>query len=509
MAMDDAARSAFADNVPLYVQATTEGFDLRSAETHETLSTGHASVREALAAALEVVSAAASIASRGAVLRTDGEPDGVWRWLDATAEEDEPINGARISEVTVWELASSLNASSKPAPINGGGAEDGYVTSEPHGDARNGDGAHPANGWAHAAVVVYAADGRPHLYLWCELIESVAKEVDRGRLAFGSVFFAFEKVDEVDNFAAVGAVLISHALTNDPAVTTLSPGSERSGRRQCRSRWSRDMTSTKSNESTENRAAREGEEAPVEGEARAMPMGEEAEAFAASCVGLFAELLGKPDASPADLLAEIEASKEALGAALGTDTAPDDDAGEDPPAEGEESAEARGQVRAARARLSREKAARAAIAKELEAERGKVLRFETVEWLDGQLRASKRSLPSAKRDRWVDIAIRNGREVVTEMLDNLNAPPSGPHPIERAARGAETTLTPIAPTTVNEACAVYEETAREQLAAEESKQAARQHRKPVEVPEHHVRSRAQVLARAAHPELFTGRAATR
>src|SRR5690606_2868593 len=52
-------------------------------------------------------------------------------------------------------------------------------------------------------------------------------EVDLGRLAYGSIRFGFDEVDEADDFAVKGAVLISHALTNDPAVTTLTAGSER------------------------------------------------------------------------------------------------------------------------------------------------------------------------------------------------------------------------------------------------------------------------------------------
>jgi hypothetical protein len=59
------------------------------------------------------------------------------------------------------------------------------------------------------------------LYLWAELLPDVAREVDVGRVAMGSVHFAYDSTE--DDGAARGCVLVSHALTNTPAVTTLAP----------------------------------------------------------------------------------------------------------------------------------------------------------------------------------------------------------------------------------------------------------------------------------------------
>ncbi len=155
----------------------------------------------------------------------DGERIGVFRWLPATEEEAKPIGGARIDAIAIEQMASSLNDRATAIPIDGGPTPtevvDG-IASEVHGTAKTGGGT-PANGWAHAAVVHVGDDDITELYLWAELFPSIAREVDAGRLAFGSVHFGF---NEKDGDAPRDVTLISHALTNDPAVTTLSPAND-------------------------------------------------------------------------------------------------------------------------------------------------------------------------------------------------------------------------------------------------------------------------------------------
>ena len=223
-ALARAARAAaFAGGVPVYVTATDDGYVVMETSTDEPLLGPFETPRLALFAALQELEVLADVVN-APNLHTDGEPDGEWRWLDATAVEDTPYGGVRISEQTIWELAQSLNARGSAVPINGGPTPEGMEPSAPHGDAYFG-GDHPANGYAHVGVPVLHADMRLHLWLYSELIDIVAAEIDRGRLAYGSVYFAYEDLDE--SAGAVGSVLISHALTNDPAVTTLTAGSAR------------------------------------------------------------------------------------------------------------------------------------------------------------------------------------------------------------------------------------------------------------------------------------------
>jgi len=251
MAFEDADRPAFADGVPVFAEARDDGtFRLVATDTGDVVSSEHATVRDALNAALELDSVS-GFRKSGVMRSVDGELDGEFRWFDATSVEPEPLgppgDEARIAEQAIWELAESLNQRASTLPINGGPTPEGLAASEPHGDMKHG-GDHPANGALHVGLPVEASDGL-HLFLFGEVMPDVAAEVDRGRLAQGSVFFRFDETDPDDNLAVKGATLTSHALTNDPAVTNLTPGSERSRRtdktkRACRSRWSLQMTTT-------------------------------------------------------------------------------------------------------------------------------------------------------------------------------------------------------------------------------------------------------------------------
>lgn len=476
MPLPDDIRSMAAD-VPVYVRPEGGRWALVASESDEALSE-HDTVREALDAAL--TGDEAPLRTKSAVLRTDGEPDGVWRWLDASAEEDESIGRARITARSLWEMAASLNSRATPIPVNGGGAPGAeYVASEAHGDATSG-GDHAANGWAHAAAIVLDKDGRTHLYLRAELLPEIAREVDRGRLAFGSVFFAYESADPDDDYAVSGATLISHALTNDPAVTTLTAGSERhnAAGAQVAFRTTRstpimpkntakrgpaydvlktiaDMLGVDIGDEMEGDAwyspitdriqALKGQAvveeiveggAPAEGDGevaaqrqRALRMvegleGEELEASFAAMLAWAREVLGKPDAAPADALAELDARKDEVAAMLSepAEEAMEADEDEEQAAKeygdkdededeekSEKGARSRNPLRSARQRAAR-------------AER-RVKELETREWLRGEIEKRKLGVPQAKRERYERMAQTAGREVVLEILDSLAKPP--------------------------------------------------------------------------------------
>lgn len=145
-------------------------------------------------------------------------PDGVMRWLDAASEERaEEFPDGHIDAGTLEELAEYTNRSPMPAPVDGG-AVVGMLPSPVHGSAH--DSGTPANGWVHAAAIVIR-DGSTHLYLRAELLPEIATEVDRGRIAFGSVLVQASSLSEAG--ALRGAVLSGHALTNNPANRRLAP----------------------------------------------------------------------------------------------------------------------------------------------------------------------------------------------------------------------------------------------------------------------------------------------
>lgn len=190
------------------------------AASGEGWESGDGSVYGSLREGLDAIRA--TLAAKSPFLRDPdtGALNGAWRWLPATEEEPEAIGGVRIDAIAIEEMAASLNDRATPIAIDGGPAPEGMLPSDVHGTAQTGGGT-PANGWAHAAVVVKGADGIVELYLWAELIPSVAREVDAGRIAMGSVHFGCERIEGTDS--PRGCVLISHALTNNPAVTTLAP----------------------------------------------------------------------------------------------------------------------------------------------------------------------------------------------------------------------------------------------------------------------------------------------
>lgn len=536
MHVSNETRATHAALVPVYVRAAGEAWELVDTASDDALST-HATSRIAAWSALdrEAVGGDSDRRENGAAagfikranLRKDGEPIGAWRWLDATAEEDAPIGGTRITAEAIWEMAAHLNGRKSAVPVNGGPAPKGYAESLPHGDAYFG-GDHPANGYAHVGLPILDEDGRTHLALFVELLPNVAREVDSGRLAYGSIRFDFESVDHEDNDAIQGAILVSHALTNDPAVTTLTAGSERrrSGQSRftaCRGREVRmpgkqtgqrgpaseilsklaEMLGISPEQFTEDpwsltdaiyalQSAEKVEEIiEAAGEVPAEPSGDSAEMQAravlrgvvraakiakrevegvepeevdpmlASFVELAGEVLDKPDAEPAELLAELEARKAEIADALGNDapeadpaTEPADDPDEEGREEGDEDEEEREkgkdkpgadkdpemfakpgsddeddkfakksarEMRTIAASL-RERAEKAEA--ELKAEREKVARFETATWLDEAISARQLPMPKTEREKLLKVAIEKGRDVAEMILDARNRPPS-------------------------------------------------------------------------------------
>lgn len=136
------------------------------------------------------------------ILRDGERPIGVWRWLDATAEEPEPMpDGSQVTREVIAALAARLNRSSA-VPMDGG-------TSEAHQQLR--ETSTHADGFAHVGVEVRDLDGRWHLFLYCEIDPDVARAIDSGRLAYGSIGFTED------------GRLLQHALTNVPAVEGLRP----------------------------------------------------------------------------------------------------------------------------------------------------------------------------------------------------------------------------------------------------------------------------------------------
>jgi hypothetical protein len=208
-------------------QVDDETWEIVERESGEVLST-HAKKLEALDAAL----AALGSPLKAPMLKSaeTHEDVGVWRWHDATAEEPEDaalddegeVVRLRITRAAIESMAARLNESAIPKPVDSGNAlPRGFLPSEEHGSAYSGGTL--ANGWSHAAVPWVDSEDRMHLALRMEVLPEVAREMDRGRLAFGSVHVEGDGVD--DTGAIEGAELESHALTNRPVVQGLVPSS--------------------------------------------------------------------------------------------------------------------------------------------------------------------------------------------------------------------------------------------------------------------------------------------
>lgn len=194
---------------PAYVRADAEQWSVVERDTDVALSS-HPTLVAALTALLDLEYFAGI--GRGPTFcdADSGECNGVYRWLDASAEEDDSPDGkTQVTGDGIRTMAARL-CEGDPIMIDGGSADSGA-----HASAE--DTAALANGWAYVGVDFVDPDGRVHLALYAELLPDIAKAFDTGRLARGSIFFGHAKDNPGD------ALLLSHALTNIPAVQGLTP----------------------------------------------------------------------------------------------------------------------------------------------------------------------------------------------------------------------------------------------------------------------------------------------
>lgn len=341
--------------LPLVVVETESGAEvrLRDADAGEAYPT--------LRVALDSLLSDNDFRPKRGILRDEsGAEVGQWRWLDATAEESAPApDGSQVTRDLIATMAARLNAGS-PAPMDGG-------TSPAHSQLSATETR--SDGYVHTGVEVQDRAGRWHLFVYAETSPDVARDIDSGRLAYGSIGFSSD------------GRLLQHALTNVPAVEGLAPnnsvrataGVHFRSMRITMPKISKRATlaeaepmliellgvsaeelgttlvelaakhkADKAEDAAEKPAA-EMESAPVENaEAREQPASEEPvkravpgledqaalEAFASSVVGGMQDLFGKPEASPSELLDLFTASLAAFKGALGQGAPPDDAAGD-------------------------------------------------------------------------------------------------------------------------------------------------------------------------------------
>lgn len=331
--------------LPLVVVETESGAEvrLRDADAGEAYPT--------LRAALDSLLSDNDFRPKRGILRDEsGSEVGQWRWLDATAEESAPApDGSQVTRDLIATMAARLNAGS-PAPMDGG-------TSPAHSQLSATETR--SDGYVHTGVEVQDRAGRWHLFVYAETSPDVARDIDSGRLAYGSIGFSSD------------GRLLQHALTNVPAVEGLAPnnsvrataGVHFRSMRITMPKISKRATlaeaepmliellgvsaeelgttlveiaakhkADKAEDAAEKPAEAEMESAPVESaEAREQQASEEPvkravpgledhaalEAFASSVVGGMQDLFGKPEASPSELLDLFTASLAAFKGALG------------------------------------------------------------------------------------------------------------------------------------------------------------------------------------------------
>lgn len=195
---------------------------------------------------------------------------------------------------------------------------------------------------------------------------------------------------------------------------------------------------------------------------------EEMEEIAEELVEFGADVLGKPDAEPDEIVAELVARKEEIAEALSEDAPPpeeepseasaesDDEEDEDEREGDEDEDEEKKDDKGARARkLSRE---RDELRSQVASLNERVALFETREWLDEQLAKRSMNLPKSDRDDLIQDALKHGREIVVKILKARNRPPTG-DPLK--SEGAQ----PSGPTPlqVRDAVKLVRDEAREQV----------------------------------------------
>lgn len=343
---------------------TSAGYDV-VADDGAVVST-HPTVRAALDVARPMVGAALHEPH----LRENGEPIGKFTWLDACSIE-EPSQDGYFDRAAIEEMVTSLNAAAMPIPIDGG-ASSGLSPSPVHG-TRN-DTSTPANGWGHSGVLVEMSDG-PHLFMWSELWPSVAADVERGRIAYGSVLAMTP--DRADDGAYRGCRLVGHALTNVPVIRTLTPST--AVRAYAAAVRSIPMTTKKTEPKTDDVAAKADAVPPV------------------------APKADPPSAAPA--APSPEEDKDAVIAAL------------------------RSELEAAKAQIEA-LMAEAAASMPSEEERVAAALKSAEGIVDAAVRAGTVA-PSA-RAKWVDVVVKSGEQVFKDLTRGMRA-----RPVERQVKGPE------------------------------------------------------------------------
>lgn len=441
---------------PVYVVAAAGQWAVMSVEDGAEIE-----VFDVLDDALEAARSLSDVADRPMVFRDDERVEvGRLRWLDAAVEETTAIDGVRFDADTLWHVAAGLNARRRGVPIDGGppppeGAESGV-----HASAA--DSGTPANGWARAGVVVVDESVETHLYLEAELMPHIAREVDSGRLAYGSIHIATGGVD--DDGVPLAPVLESHALTNRPLGEGLMPST---GLFACRSQPTRRIKTMAKKYTLRGAAAEKlaevgaslgielaeemesdsyispiadavqklhdaaAVEAIVEGsppldvseaEAARAADDEEEDETGEKMLAVGRAILGKPEADAESVLAELGAQVERLAAAL----VDEDEAAGDDEKESYQAARAKASAEAGtialRARLDSLEASNKKLT-------DRIKREETTAWLRGEIeeRGLAEHVSAERSQKLLDIALRAGRDVVTESLDAAGAgrPPVG------------------------------------------------------------------------------------
>lgn len=460
----------------------------------------YGSLREALDAALPTV----ATHEKAARLRDPDTSDlnGVWRWLPATDVEPAAIGGVRIDAQAIREMADSLNTRPGPIPVDGGPTPKGLLASDVHGTASTGGGT-PANGWAHWAVVVEGPTPEAaKLYLYAELVPEVAREVDAGRIATGSVHFGAKTIDgELPR----DVELISHALTNDPAVKTLAPANSVRGQfllsRSIHSGIAlraRALPASEENRMSKRNAAAAPVTEPVReaappvadppppAEQRAGVAGLADEAAKDTALSQLMALLMKSGVCKEgdDFAAALAALEARLGGA----------AEQMPEAEQAASAEAakaeeRAGIVGLRSELATERKASAELRSKVEALEAREAKRAVEALVESTLRSTKRVMSDEDRATLVADLIATKDEAARSRLLKLAtgaAAPTGEVMRSNAPKADEPTG--AAPTTVKAATDACMDEARKSAGKDE--------------PGHVLRARAQVIARKRFPEVF-------
>ncbi len=154
--------------------------------------------------------------------KAESMPEGLGapRWVDAAAVE--PMKAAadksQVTEERIDQMVRNLAGEATPIPIDGGNV------SEVHESAWN--SAAPAAGWGLVAIKAIHKNGRPHLWLFGAYLPGVDEQIDAKHLQFGSICF-FPKDTHRYTGEAIGARLVSYALTNTPFIDGLTPHAAR------------------------------------------------------------------------------------------------------------------------------------------------------------------------------------------------------------------------------------------------------------------------------------------